>query len=367
MVAPAKPNGWLTNHRRMIDIEKLLNPIAPGRPCGDDPSETPRGIKFFSDIDSKLPGAKTEKDWTLIKQDCENFLRQQAKHLRPAVILSVAELELSGFDGFAGGLLLIRTMLERFWDDLYPSVKYGGEQRADCFLTFCQPGAHSDLLRAILRLSRQPIFSGEAIVSSASILAAEAAWAEKVKKATNQGKEEEVSEQEKEKFFLGIRTSAAQTTLGDRQLIEDSLQRIIQEVTGIQSLLSEKIPNDLPSWKPLLAKCGEIRAQLAKFPPVVATLPSAEPTPATSTARSLVRSNPPALVAEAASEKEEALRGLERASLYFERYEPSSPVPVLLRRAQKLIDRNFLDIIGLLTKASNPLTELFWDEKQKPD
>jgi type VI secretion system protein ImpA len=36
---------------------------------------------------------------------------------------------------------------------------------------------------------------------------------------------------------------------------------------------------------------------------------------------------------------------MEKICQYFERHEPSSPIPLLLRRAQKLVDKNFLDVI----------------------
>jgi type VI secretion system protein ImpA len=41
----------------------------------------------------------------------------------------------------------------------------------------------------------------------------------------------------------------------------------------------------------------------------------------------------------------EVLMALEKVCHYFERHEPSSPVPLLLRRAQKLVSRSFLEVI----------------------
>ena len=43
--------------------------------------------------------------------------------------------------------------------------------------------------------------------------------------------------------------------------------------------------------------------------------------------------------------RNDALAAMEKICQYFERHEPSSPVPLLLRRAQKLVDKNFLDVI----------------------
>ena len=43
--------------------------------------------------------------------------------------------------------------------------------------------------------------------------------------------------------------------------------------------------------------------------------------------------------------RREAERVLDIVCAYFERYEPSSPVPLLLRRAKGLISKNFVEII----------------------
>ena len=43
--------------------------------------------------------------------------------------------------------------------------------------------------------------------------------------------------------------------------------------------------------------------------------------------------------------REDVVRLLDRACDYFKRYEPSSPVPLLLRRAKRLITKDFLEII----------------------
>ncbi len=43
--------------------------------------------------------------------------------------------------------------------------------------------------------------------------------------------------------------------------------------------------------------------------------------------------------------REDVMRALEKSCEFFSRNEPSSPVPILLKRAQKLISMDFLDIV----------------------
>ena len=43
--------------------------------------------------------------------------------------------------------------------------------------------------------------------------------------------------------------------------------------------------------------------------------------------------------------REDAIRELERVCAYLERHEPANPAPLLVRRAQRLLKMNFLDIL----------------------
>jgi type VI secretion system protein ImpA len=36
---------------------------------------------------------------------------------------------------------------------------------------------------------------------------------------------------------------------------------------------------------------------------------------------------------------------LDKICLYYERYEPSSPIPLLLQRSKRLVSANFMDIV----------------------
>jgi type VI secretion system protein ImpA len=50
--------------------------------------------------------------------------------------------------------------------------------------------------------------------------------------------------------------------------------------------------------------------------------------------------------------RNEVIRALDAVCGYYERYEPSSPVPILLRRAQRLVSMNFVDIMRNLAPSA---------------
>ncbi|VAW53117.1 Uncharacterized protein ImpA [hydrothermal vent metagenome] len=49
--------------------------------------------------------------------------------------------------------------------------------------------------------------------------------------------------------------------------------------------------------------------------------------------------------------REDVIKALDMACNYFKQNEPSSPVPLLLQRAKRLVSMDFMDIIRDLTPA----------------
>src|SRR5882757_2776454 len=56
--------------------------------------------------------------------------------------------------------------------------------------------------------------------------------------------------------------------------------------------------------------------------------------------------------------REDVILQLDRLCEYYRRHEPSSPVPMLLRRAKRLVSKEFMDIIRDLTPGGVAEAEL---------
>lgn len=112
--------------------DDLLNPIA-----GDNPSGT--NLRYAPVFD-KIKEARREEDdapqgdWkrerkvadskTVLKLAGET-LATKSKDLQLAAWIAEAELRLEGFSGLRQGLDLIRSLIENFWDTLYPEIEDG--------------------------------------------------------------------------------------------------------------------------------------------------------------------------------------------------------------------------------------------------
>jgi type VI secretion system protein ImpA len=63
--------------------------------------------------------------------------------------------------------------------------------------------------------------------------------------------------------------------------------------------------------------------------------------------------------------REDVVRQIDRLCAYYRRYEPSSPVPLLLERAKRLVSKDFLEIIRDLTPSGVAEAELIGGVEKK--
>jgi type VI secretion system protein ImpA len=112
--------------------EELLAPIAGDRPGGEDVRYEPvyDQIKEARREDEDLPtggwdAARKVADWALVTRLATEVLTKRSKDLQVAVWLSEAQLRREGVVGFRESLALIRSLLEQYWEHLYPELEDG--------------------------------------------------------------------------------------------------------------------------------------------------------------------------------------------------------------------------------------------------
>jgi type VI secretion system protein ImpA len=128
----------------------------------------------------------------------------------------------------------------------------------------------------------------------------------------------------------------------DLQGLENSAAAItasLDQVTGIDRLLVDKVGDRAPDLKPLVVDLSEIRRILNEklaARGVTTDVPAAEPI-----APADIRSS----IAGEIVSPDDVAQALERICEYYRKHEPSSPIPLLLQRAKRLISKDFLEII----------------------
>jgi type VI secretion system protein ImpA len=147
----------------MLNLEKLLAPVSPERPCGED-------LAFSSEIDAIVRARQAddpsleqgawvtdlkEADWKFVAKQCAQLVEKRSKDLQLAVWLAEAEARTSGLRGLADSLILIAALCDRYWDGVYPLPDEDGHERRIGNLAW-MASRISPLLREVALTEGQP-------------------------------------------------------------------------------------------------------------------------------------------------------------------------------------------------------------------
>jgi type VI secretion system protein ImpA len=112
--------------------EELLNPIPGNNPAGADLRYDPLydKIKEARREEDDIPQGAWERprklaDWPLVIKLITEALTTKTKDLQLAAWFTEALLRRESFAGLASGVSLLRELLEKFWDGLYPIIEEG--------------------------------------------------------------------------------------------------------------------------------------------------------------------------------------------------------------------------------------------------
>ena len=118
-----------------------------------------------------------------------------------------------------------------------------------------------------------------------------------------------------------------------------------EELAGITEVLDREISGASVELKPLVTDVRELRTVLSEYlarrgiGESAAAEEAGEPGAAVQQER----------IGGTVSSRADVVRTIDLICDYYARHEPSSPVPILLRRAKRLVDKDFMDIVRDLT------------------
>jgi type VI secretion system protein ImpA len=325
--------GW---HERgaipvMIKVEELLAAAAEAPPCGPN-LEYDREFQLLEQAargkpeqelgDTRIPAVPP--DWSEVRRRAE-ALFARTKDLRVATLLARALVRLSGVAGLAEGLALVRAMLERCWDHVHPELDAEDRDptmRLNALAALMDPEALLCDLRQAAILP--PVKQGRVTVRELLIAAG--------KMAPTDG-EQVKSLAEAEAI---VRQAAAEQPPAAR-----AVASALEDVDTIHALVAGKVGHErAPNFAPLrellapaAALCG--RALGASAPAAANREAGVAPAAAAAApARGEIAS------------REDVTRMLDRVCDFIERTEPANPAPLLIRRARRLMAKDFLEIIA---------------------
>jgi type VI secretion system protein ImpA len=313
----------------VIDVEALLQPVSPEDPCGPSLEydkaylelvRISRGKPEQRQGDAVIPAE--EPDWKEVESRATEILAR-TKDLRIALLLTKALLHTAGFSGFAQGLALLRGLVERYWEPVHPRLDPDDNN---------DPAARMNILgeladpEGIVRSFRlMPIVDARGVgrfnLRDVAIAAGDLPM---VDGAPDQA-------------LIGAAFAAADATA---IVATGAVTRDIQtQVNALLGSVNEKVGEgngpDLSRLRQLVDQADRVIREHT---------PSATPDGDGAVTNGATHGAGQALTGEIRS-REDVLRALDKIVLYYERNEPSSPVPVLIRRCRRLATMGFMDIM----------------------
>jgi type VI secretion system protein ImpA len=327
----------------MIEVDELLKPVSAKEPCGKDLSYDPGFLALDGLIGGKPEtqfSAAEEPDWKAVRDACLELF-EQSKDLRVAVKLSLALVKLEGAVGLRDGLALLKGLLERYWADFYPKLDPEENndplERVNILSSLSTPlGTFGDPLRFLQRLRQMPLANSPRMgwFSLADIAG------DKIALPNGQEKPTASAGQIKAAF----RDTKVDELDGSGRAISDSIA-LAKEIDGfLTGTVGAGRAADMGALTSVLT---EIQKTLA---PYMSKVPGQ--LPAEGQNENLGDSALETVSGSGAIQsRQDVVRVLDRICEYYARTEPSSPLPLLLRRAQRLAEMDFLQIVDELTPA----------------
>ncbi|BBU31938.1 hypothetical protein BTHE68_56720 [Burkholderia sp. THE68] len=322
-----------------LDIAAFTADISPDAPCGEDVEYEPALRALEAAVNGKPEAeygktlvASTPPDWRAALELASELLAR-SRDLRVAVYLTRALLARHRVEGLADGLGIVAALIERNWSALYPRLDPddGNDPtvRVSALAMLADaPGLLKDLRDAPLAESRRfGRFCLRDVQHAAGIVPLPA--------------DTQAPSVASMAATLADSAEASVATLAALESASASAARI---ETALTAHVGAAYSVDLSALRTLLGQAAAfIREQLpdASDAASEAVDADADTDPDAPGARA---SRKRGVTGDVESRKD-VVAAIERICAYYRAHEPSSPVPLLMQRARRLVDKNFIEIL----------------------
>jgi type VI secretion system protein ImpA len=346
-----------------VNTDSLIEAVSADLPCGEDLSYDPA----FMELERVAQGGPTDRivgpdvpaegpDWRVVQQQASALLGR-TKDLRVAVLLAKSLLRTSGLKGFRDGVHLVKELVTRYWEPIHPQLDpefdFSPIMRGNILRDLCDRASVLNPIRTtpLVSLAGLGSFSLRDIGLATGELA-----------PTNGVAPPEMSNVDAAFGHCPVEqleeTAAA---VGDTLSSVFTIESFMAEKVGaVQTISLEELAGVLRQILQILqARLAERTVQSpaetglngGNGAHMEATGSSFEPMTGAVQAGPGAGGQKPMRIGEISS-RNEVIRALDAVCGYYERHEPSSPVPILLRRAQRLVSMNFVDIMRNLAPSA---------------
>jgi len=294
--------------------------------------------------DNVKPGE--DPDWPDVRERAEALLAR-ARDLRVASALALALLKTEGVPGLAAGLSIIRGLLEGQWDTVHPQLDADDDNDPTFRVNSLMGLAAADGMLKALR--ECPVVQSKTLgrfgLRDMRIASGKSPAPASM---TNPPQQTQI-----DAAFLDADLDSLKATA-------EGLAAALDQVSAIDRLLVDKVGARAPELKPLSLDLAELKRMLGEklsARGVGSAAPGGEG--ATGGAGAA------AVGAGEVASREDVVRQLDRLCEYYRRFEPSSPIPLLLQRAKRLVAKDFMEIIRDMTPSGVAEAEMLGGVEKK--
>jgi len=333
------------------DSQSLREPISGEQPCGQNLDDTSvlsafdalrlfgqlRSLEAPPDADDEekaLAKARPPLEWDRIRADALDGLAK-SKDLRLLAYLGTALLRTDGLPAFAQVLTTASQWLEAYWPQVYPVVDEDGIARRNALNCLADPMAVVDRVwRLPLVASRQhgrfslrdiEIARGQTLPGPMEAKADEAA----------------------------IRDAFGELSLGDLTALDRSVTDAMAALNSIDARMrSEGGPEGAPEFAPLVTQFAKLNRICREH---LALRSDGSGAAAAGVGPEGGGAAQAGYTGGAVKSRQDAVRALDAVADYFRRNEPSSPIPLLIDRAKRLVAKDFLEVLADIAPDALPV------------
>ncbi|KIN70002.1 Type VI secretion-associated protein, ImpA family [Sulfitobacter noctilucicola] len=316
-----------------MDVSKLLEPREGDAVSGENLEYDPEFVEMEL---AAQPGEERQEGDKIIEAEDADFAEvvklaqvvlERSHDIRAAVFYAEGILHTKGLPGFAEATAYIRGCLENHWDTCHPELDEDDDNDPTMRINAVQGLSGSS---TVIRALRQAPLTESRMFGRMSLRMMEIADGT-------------------------VTPSASMTDVPDTAAVNaafqdsdtETLQAILAavgaakaDIAAIDAVFTEKTPGQGPSFDEVNNTLNQITRRMTDAMGVeiaggeaVAEEAGGEAGPAVATASGAINS------------ATDVTNALDRIISYYQRAEPSSPVPMLLERAKRLVSADFMTII----------------------
>ena len=336
-----------------LSAEELRQPVSGDLPCGEDLEYDP----VFQEMEVMMQSTPEQQfggtiipgsgpDWKGVAEQVDN-LNKRTRDLRVLTNGALADLSLKGLKAFSESMESLNTCLEVFWDNIYPQLDADDNNDATARVSCLQLLNSNEIVS--FGLEKAPLLEvkGLGTFSLRDIELAE-------------GKRKPVGDEKAQDIGL-IQGAFANADAEKISALSEGVRGSIAQVKRTAEIC-RRLATNAPevNFDLIMKALGEIRQVVSKYAPAAAAAVEVDNPQDSDVAQE--QGSPVTVsgvnMSGAINSRADVINMIDKICDYYTRQEPSSPIPLLMRRAQRLVPMSFVEIMNELAPAGVPQVQV---------